>query len=154
MIRRLQVNDPRFARLRAAVRTEPRARATAFVVIAGVLTAIALLIAPPATVTYSAGAVADRAIRAPRSVSFVSESLTEAERNKAEAAVMKQFATDPAIVSNASTRLANVATAISRIRSNPAATRDPKITAITGLTAAALTPALSPAIAALSPPEW
>ena len=45
MIRRLQVSDPRFARLRAAVRTEPRVRATVFVLIAGVLTAIALLIA-------------------------------------------------------------------------------------------------------------
>jgi len=62
MIRRLQVSDPRFARLRAAVRTEPRARASAFVVIAGVLTAIALLIAPPATVTYSVGDVAKGAI--------------------------------------------------------------------------------------------
>ena len=37
MIRRLQVNDPRFARLRVAVRTDSRARATAFVLLAGVL---------------------------------------------------------------------------------------------------------------------
>src|SRR5204862_5499645 len=131
MIRRLQVNDPRFARLRAAVRTESRARATAFVVIAGVLTAAALLVAPPATVTYSVGAVADRAIRAPRSVSFVSESLTEAERNKAEAAVPKQFATDPAIVANASSRLANVVTAVGRIRAEAAQNRDQKVAAIT-----------------------
>src|SRR5438132_169739 len=64
MIRRLQVSDPRLARLRAAVRTDPRARATAFVVIAGLLTAVALLIAPPATVTYSVGEVARGAIRA------------------------------------------------------------------------------------------
>ncbi len=84
MIRRLQVSNPRLVRLRAAVGTDPRARATAFVLIAGILTAVALIIAPPATVTYDVGAVADRAIRAPRSVSFVSESLTEAERNKAE----------------------------------------------------------------------
>src|SRR5467141_5117912 len=98
MIRRLQVSDPRFARLRAAVRAEPRARATAFVVIAGVLTAVALLIAPPATVTYSVGEVAKGAIRAPRSVSFVSEVWTEFERNKAEAAVPKQVTTDPTIL--------------------------------------------------------
>jgi len=111
VIRRLQVSDPRFARLRTAVRTEPRARATAFVVIAGILTAIALLIAPPASVTYSVGAVADRAIRAPRSVSFVSESLTEAERDKAEAAVQKQLTTDPAVFANASTRVATAASA-------------------------------------------
>src|SRR5437879_7781155 len=143
MIRRLQVNDPRFARLRAAVRTEPRARATAFVVIAGVLTAIALLIAPPATVTYSDGAVADRAIRAPRSVSFVSESLTEAERNKAEAAVPKQFATDVTIVANASTRIASATSAIGRIRADAAEARDQKITALTRSPDVARTPAIA-----------
>jgi putative nucleotidyltransferase with HDIG domain len=154
MIRRLQVSDPRFARLRAAVRNDPRARATAFVVIAWVLTAVTLLIAPPATVTYSVGAVADRAIRAPRSVSFISESLTEAERNKAEAAVAKQFATDPAVVANASTRVASVATAISRIRGDAAETRDQKITALTRLSDIALTPALATDIIDMTQAEW
>jgi len=154
MIRRLQVSDPRFAGLRAALRTEPRARTAAFVLIAGVLTAIALLIAPPATVTYSVGALADRAIRAPRSVSFVSESLTEAERNRAEAAVQKQFSTDPAIITAASTRVANVATAISRIRSDAVATRDQKIKALTGLADVALTPAIAADIADMTQLEW
>src|SRR2546430_13823164 len=105
MIRRLQVSDPRFARLRAAVRTEPRARATAFVVIAGLLTAVALLIAPPATVTYSVGEVAKGAIRAPRSVSFISEALTEADRSKAEASLPKQPTTDPTIPPHPAPRL-------------------------------------------------
>jgi putative nucleotidyltransferase with HDIG domain len=154
MIRRLQVSDPRFARLRAAVRSEPRARTTAFVLIAGVLTAIALLIAPPATVTYSVGNVADRAIRAPRSVSFVSESLTEAERNKAEEKVQKQFTTDPAIVANASTRVANVATAIGRIRGDAAQARDQKITALTRLPDIALTRAIATDIVDMTQPEW
>jgi cyclic-di-AMP phosphodiesterase PgpH len=154
MIRRLQVSDPRFARLRAAIRSEPRARATAFVVIAGVLTAVALLIAPPATVTYSVGAVADRAIRAPRSVSFVSESLTEAERNKAEAAVQKQFATDPAVVANASTRVATVTSAIGRIRGDAAPSRDQKISALTSLPDVTLTPAIATDIVDMTQPEW
>jgi putative nucleotidyltransferase with HDIG domain len=154
VIRRLQVTDPRFARLRAAVATEPRARATAFVLIAGILTAIALLIAPPATVTYNVGAVADRAIRAPRSVSFISESLTEAERNKSEAAVPKQFATDPAIVATASTRIANVTSAIGRIRLEAAQARDQKVTALTGLSDVALTPAIATDIVDMTQPEW
>src|SRR5438034_3810814 len=154
MIRRLQVSDPRFARLRAAVRTEPRVRTATFVVIAGVLTAVALLIAPPATVTYSVGAVADRAIRAPRSVSFVSESLTEAERNKAEAAAPKQFATDLAIVTTASARVASVTTAISRIRGDAAETRDQKIAALPQLSDAALTPAIATDIVDMTQPEW
>ena len=154
MIRRLQVSDPRFARLRAAVRTEPRARATAFVFIAGVLTAIALLIAPPASVTYSVGDVARAAIRAPRSVSFVSESLTETERNRAEAAVQKQFTTDLAIVATASTRIANVTGAIGRIRADAAQQRDQKITAITRLPDILLTPAIATDITDMTQPEW
>jgi putative nucleotidyltransferase with HDIG domain len=154
MIRRLQVSDPRFARLRAAVRTEPRVRAGAFVVIAGVLTAFALLVAPPASVTYSVGAVADRAIRAPRSVSFVSESLTEAERNNAEAKVQKQFTTDLSIVAGARTRVASVATAISRIRGDAAQTRDQKITALTRLSDVALTPASATDIVDMTQTEW
>ncbi|TMF80319.1 MAG: HDIG domain-containing protein [Chloroflexi bacterium] len=154
MIRRLQVSDPRFARLRASIRTEPRARVGVFVVIAGVLTAIALLIAPPATVTYSVGAVADRAIRAPRSVSFISESLTEAERNKAEAAVPKQFTTDATIIANASTRIASATSAIGRIRADAAEARDQKITALTRVPEVALTPAIATDIVDMTQPEW
>jgi cyclic-di-AMP phosphodiesterase PgpH len=154
MIRRLQVSDPRFARLRTAVRAEPRVRATTFVVILGVLTAVALLFSPPATVTYNVGAVADRAIRAPKSVSFISESLTEAERNKAEAAVPKQYVTDPAIVTNASTRVASATTAIGRIRGDAAETRDQKLTALTRLPDIALSPAIATDIVDMTQPEW
>src|SRR6184192_3694858 len=116
MIRRLQVGDPTLARLRTAVRDDARARIAAFVAIAGILTAATLLLAPPAVVTYDVGAVADRAIRAPRSVSFISESLTDAERQRAEAAIPKQTAVNPAVVTGASTRLANVVSAVSRVR--------------------------------------
>jgi hypothetical protein len=154
VIRRLQVSDPRLSRLRAAVRSEPRVRATTFVLIAGVLTAIALLVAPPASVTYNVGQVADRAIRAPRSVSFVSESLTEAERAKAEAAVQKQYTTDPAIVANASTRIANVVGAIGRIRGDAAQVRDQKITSLTRLTDVAISPAIATDIVDMTQPEW
>ncbi len=154
MIRRLQVSDPRFARLRAAVSTEPRARASAFVFIAGVLTAIALLIAPPASVTYSVGEVARGAIRAPRSVSFISESLTEAERNKAEAAVPKQVATDPQILANASARIQSAVAAIGRIRADAAQQRDQKIAALVRLPDVALTAAIATDIVDMTQPEW
>jgi hypothetical protein len=140
--------------MRTAVRTDPRARAGAFVVVAGLLTAIALLFAPPATVTYSVGEVAKGAIRAPRSVSFVSESLTEAERERAGAAVLKQYTTDPAIVVNASTRLQGSVVAIGRIRSEAAQTRDQKITALTRLPDVALTTAIATDIVDMTQPEW
>src|SRR6266566_1716992 len=154
MIRRLQVSDPRLARLRAAVRTDPRARATAFVVIAGLLTAVALLIAPPATVTYSVGEVARGAIRAPRSVSFISESLTEAERSKAEAAVPKQVTTDPTILANAAARIQSAVTAIGRIRVDAVQQRDQKIAALVRLPDVALTAAIATDIVDMTQPEW
>lgn len=154
MIRRLPVSDPRFMRLRTALRNDPRVRATAFVLVAGLLTSVALLFAPPATVTYSAGEVAKGAIRAPRSVSFVSESLTEAERDKAVAAVQKQYATDPAIVASASARLTAGATAIGRIRGDVTLNREQKITAISRLADVALTPALATDIVDMTQSEW
>jgi cyclic-di-AMP phosphodiesterase PgpH len=154
VIRRLRVGDARFSRLRAEVREEPRARATAFVVIAGVVCAIALLFAPPATVTYSVGAVADRAVRASRSVSFVSESLTETERDKAATAVSTQYTTDPQVVANASARLQSALTAIGRIRLDAAESRDQKIAALTHLTDVALTPAIATDIVDMTQPEW
>jgi cyclic-di-AMP phosphodiesterase PgpH len=154
VIRRLRQADPRIARVRTAVRTDPRARAGAFVVVAALLTAIALLLAPPATVTYSVGEVAKGAIRAPRSVSFVSESLTDAERERAAAAVQKQYTTDPAIVVNASTRLQGSVAGIGRIRSEAALTREQKITALTRLPDVALTTAIATDIVDMTQPEW
>jgi putative nucleotidyltransferase with HDIG domain len=154
VIRRLREADPRIARVRTAVRTDPRARAGAFVVVAALLTAIALLLAPPATVTYSVGEVAKGAIRAPRSVSFVSESLTEAERERAAAAVQKQYTTDPAIVVNASTRLQGSVASIGRIRNEAAQTREQKITALTRLPDVALTTAIATDIVDMTQPEW
>jgi len=154
MIRRLRNGDPRLARLREAARTDPRARASTFVVIAGLLTAAALLFAPPATVTYDVGAVADRAVRAPRSVAFVSTSLTDAEREKAAAAVQKQYATDPGVVVSASTHLAGAVTALGRVRNDAAQTRDQKLASAQRLAEVQLTAAVAQDVVDMTPPEW
>ena len=155
MIRRLRVSDPRLSRLRATVRMEPRARATAFVLVAGLLTAVALLFAPPATVTYDVGKVADRAIRAPRSVSFVSTFLTDAEREKAVQAVPKQYTTDPSVLVTASTRVAGALGAIARTRSDAGLSREQKIAALQRLIELpAVTPALAADLVDMSPGEW
>ena len=154
MIRRLRNGDPRLARLREAARTDPRARAATFVVIAGLLTAAALLFAPPATVTYDVGAVADRAVRAPRSVAFVSTSLTDAEREKAAAAVQKQYATDPGVVVSASTHLAGAVTALARVRNDAAQTRDQKLASAQRLAEVQLTAAVAQDVVDMTPPEW
>jgi len=154
VIQRLRVSDPRLVRLRAAVRTDSRERGGLFVAVAGALTAIVLLLSPPAVVTYDAGAVAARAIRAPRSVSFVSESLTEAEREKAAAGVPKQYATSPGIVANSSSRLTNALASIGRIRAEAAQTREQRIAALTRVTDVAVSPQIAADIADMTAPEW
>jgi putative nucleotidyltransferase with HDIG domain len=154
VIRRLQVGDPTLARLRTAVRTDPRARTAAFVTIAGILTAVALLLSPPATVAYDVGAVADRAIRAPRSVSFVSESLTDAEREKAAAAVPKQYATNPAVVATASSRIATAITAIARIRNDASQNREQKLTSLQRLADVTISATVAADIVDMTQPEW
>ena len=122
--------------------------------VAGVLTAITLLLSPPAVVTYNTGAVADRAIRAPRSVSFVSESLTEAERDRAAASVPKQYATSPGVVANSSTRLTNAVASISRIRADASQTREQRIAALTRLVDVAISPQIAVDIADMTTAEW
>ena len=154
MIASLRVRDPRLDRIRAAIRTDARARASAFVAIAGILTAATLLLAPPAVVTYDVGAVADRAIRAPRSVSFISESLTDAERQRAEAAIPKQTAVNPAVVTGASTRLANVVSAVSRVRADATQTREQKVVALGRLADIAVTAQLAQDLVDMTPIEW
>ena len=61
----------RFDQLPAAIRNTigaTSARMYVFVIVTGILTAIALLLSPPATVSYNVGTLADRQVRAPRSV--------------------------------------------------------------------------------------
>ncbi|HET8568220.1 MAG TPA: HDIG domain-containing protein [Candidatus Limnocylindria bacterium] len=128
------------------VHEDPRARIGAFVIVFGLLTAIALLLAPPAVVTYESGVVADRSVRAPRSVSYLSEVLTTIERDKAASAVPRQFSRDPAVAANETTKLAATVAAVTRVRSDATVPRDQKVvqvsrngdTQISTLTAAEL----------------
>ncbi len=117
--------------LRKRLRDEPRARLGSFVVFFGLLSALALLLSPPAVVTYESGVVADRAVRAPRSVSYYSEVLTTAERDKAGVAVARQYTRNPAIVANETSQLGAAISAIARTRTDAALGRDQKIVALT-----------------------
>jgi putative nucleotidyltransferase with HDIG domain len=154
MIRRLRTGDPTFARVRAAIRADPRARTITFIAVAALLSAIALLLSPPATVTYDVGAVADRAIRAPRSVSFVSQSLTDAERDRAAAAVAKQYATNPQVVANASARVALSLAAIARVRADATLSREAKLTALQRLGDITIGAAIATDVVDLPQAEW
>jgi len=147
----------RLDQLPAALRTTLGAttlRMYVFVIVTGLLTALALLLSPPATVSYDVGTLADRTVKAPRSVAFVSETLTEAERERAAAAVAKVYTRDPAVVASSRDRLAQAVAAIGRVRADAAQTRDQRITSISRLTEVAISPQLAPLVVDMTAAEW
>jgi putative nucleotidyltransferase with HDIG domain len=139
--------------LRAAL-VAPRTRMWVFVLATGLLTAAGLLLSPPSTVTYNVGTVATQALKAPRSVSFVSESLTEAERERAAAAVPKQYAPNPTVLATSRDRLAQAVATISRVRGDPTLSRDQKVTGLTRATEVSLTPALAADVIDMPASDW
>jgi putative nucleotidyltransferase with HDIG domain len=132
----------------------PRTRMVTFVLATGLLTAVALLLSPPAVVGYNVGAVVTQAVKAPRSVSFVSESLTEAERDRAATAVPKQYAPNPAVLATSRDRLAQAIATLSRVRGDPTLSRDQKIAALVRVTEVALTVSIATDLIDLTGAEW
>ncbi len=143
------------AEVRALIRADPRARLAAFVIATGLLSAVALLFSPPAVVSYGqAGVVADREVRAPHSTAFTSETLTQAERDKAAAAVQRVYVADPAVNVTASSHLQAALTGIGRIRNDATQARDQRITALTKLSEVALTAPLATDALDMTAAEW
>ena len=130
------------------------ARMYVFVIATALLTSVALLLSPPATVSYEVGSVADRTVKAPRSVAFVSEALTEAERERAAAAVAKVYTRNPAVVASSRDRLGQAVAAIGRVRADSAQTREQRITSLTRLTEVAISPQLAPLVVDMTGAEW
>ena len=132
------------------------ARMYVFVIATGLLTAVALLLSPPSTVSYDVGTLADRQVKAPRSVAFVSETLTEGERERAAAAVAKVYTRSPAVVAISRDRLAQAVAAIGRVRADTAVerSRDQRIAALTRLTEVAISPQLAPLVVDMTAAEW
>lgn len=141
-------------RARIAVHEEPRARVAAFVLLVGLATSLAMLLAPPATVTYQVGSVADRALKAPRSVSFISDTLTDAESERAAARIPKQYKRDPAIAVAETGKLAATLTAITRARADPALTRDQRVVAATRVTSSEVSGPIAADAIDMSQAEW
>ena len=141
-------------RVRTAIRTDARARLVAFVALAGCLTAVAMLVAPPATTSYQAGVVADRAVKAQRSVSFVSDSLTDQERERAAAAVPKQYKRDPSVAVTETGRLSATTAAIGRIRADASIPRDQKIVAVTRIAETAISGPIATDVVDMPAAEW
>src|SRR2546430_3866299 len=144
---------PRVRDLRAAL-SRARTRMSVFVLVTGLATAGVLLLAPPSVVTYDVGAVANQQVRAQRSVSFISESLTEAERDRAANAVGKQFALNPTVLSTSRDKLAQGVAAVSRVRGDPTLSRDQKVAAAQKLAEVTLTAPTAADTIDLSAAEW
>src|SRR5260221_3223175 len=132
----------------------PRPRMVVFVLATGLLTAVALLLSPPAVVGYNVGAVVTQAVKAPRSVSFVSESLTEAERDRAATAVPKQSAPNPGVLAPSRDRLAQAIATLSRVRGDPTLSRAQKIASLVRVTEVALTVSIATDLIDLTAAEW
>ena len=152
MIRRF-TPPARVMDLRAALAL-PRTRMWAFVLVTGLLTAIGLLLSPPSVVTSDVGTVATQAVKAPRSVSFVSDSLTEAERDRAAAAVPKQYAPNPAVLATSRDRLARSIASLSRVRGDPTLSRDQKVAGVQRAPELTLTSALAADVVDMTGVEW
>ncbi|MEK7863220.1 MAG: HDIG domain-containing metalloprotein, partial [Chloroflexota bacterium] len=144
---------PRVKDLRLALQA-PRPRMWAFVLATGLLTSVALLLSPPAVVTYDVGAVATQDVKAPRSVSFVSDSLTAAERDRAATAIPKQYAPNPTVLATSRDKLAQSIAAVSRVRGDPTLSREQKVAAAQKLTEVAISPALAVDVIDLTGAEW
>jgi putative nucleotidyltransferase with HDIG domain len=130
------------------------ARMYVIVVVTGLLTAGALLLSPPATVGYDVGTLADRTVKAPRSVAFVSETLTEAERERAAREVPKVYTRNPAPVASARDRLAQAVAAIGRARADATTPREQRITALTRLSEVTISAQLAPLVVDMTTAEW
>ena len=125
-----------------------------FVIVTGILTSVAMLLSPPATVGYDIGSLADRQVRAPRSVAFVSETLTEAERDRATAAVPKVFTRSPAVVASSRDRMGQAVAAVGRVRADVAQTREQRITSLTRLTEVAISAQIATQVVDMTAAEW
>ena len=142
------------ARLRAAGREQPRVRLAAFVIVVGVLTGLAMLVSPPAVTSYQAGVVADRALKAQRSVSFISDSLTEIERERTAAAVPKQYKRDPSVAVTETGKLSATVTAITRIRGDGSLPRDQKVVAVTRITESTISGPVASDVVDMPAADW
>jgi hypothetical protein len=137
-----------------ALRGEPRMRIGAFVLLVGLATAFAMLVAPPATVEYDIGAVSERSVRAPRSVAFISDSLTEAERERSAGAVAPIYRREPAVAVAETGKLAATITSITAARADETLSRDERIVRVLRFTETAIPEPIAIDIVEMPAGDW
>lgn len=110
---------------------------------------------PVGRVELQVGQASPVDIRAPRQITFVSQTLTEKARNQAEQAVRDIYdPPDPKIGRQQTVRLRQILDFITSVRSDPYASTEEKTRALTSITDLTLTADLSALILSFSDAEW
>ncbi len=126
-------------------------------VVFGILLGLLLIfeLLPVGQLELQVGQVSPVDIRAPRQITFVSQTLTEKARAQAEQAVRDIYdPPDPKIGRQQTLRLRQILDFIASVRSDPHASREEKIRALASVTDLTLTADLSDRILSFSDAEW
>ncbi len=122
------------ARQRSAVRgfrdamaEQPRLRLAVIATLLAALSAAILLVTPPSVAGYEVGQVATQTLRAPRSVTFVSDALTVEARNRAADAVARLYHRDPSVPTRQVSTLTQALARIAQARSDAEAPRGSRL---------------------------
>lgn len=106
-------------------------------------------------VSLNVGSVSTQDIRAPQTFTFVSDSLTEAERDQAEQAVLPVYiAADPAISRQQIENMRGVLNYISSVRADEFATQEQKISDLQALENTTITNEMAVNLLSLSQDKW
>ena len=116
--------------LRDQVAEKPRLRLAVFATILAGLSAAILLVTPPSATAYEIGQVATQAVRAPRSVTFVSDALTQEARDRAADAVGRLYRRDQSVPTQQVGALTASLARISQARADAQLPRDSRLAAV------------------------
>jgi putative nucleotidyltransferase with HDIG domain len=104
-----------------------RVRLAIVIGVLALLSSIVLLFSPPTLVSYEVGDVADRSLRANRSVTFVSEVLTQEARDRAAGTIAPVYRIDPSVASQQAARLEQLFTRIGAVRADAQKPREQRL---------------------------
>ncbi len=125
---------------REAIGERPRMRLAVLATLLATLSAAILLVTPPAVAGYEVGQVATQIVRAPRSVTFVSDTLTGEARDRAAEAVPRLYRRDPSVPTQKVDALTQSLARIVQARAGTLASRESRLAAVQGEVGAEVAP--------------
>src|SRR5437867_2748301 len=116
-----------FRDARELLERRPRIRSAVLAVALASLSAAILLVSPPSVVALDVGQLATQSVRAPRSLSFVSDVLTQRARDVAAERVGRLYRRDSSVPTQQVSALQQSLGKIAAARADTAASRDAKL---------------------------